>query len=71
MSSQSAVALKLRSGDYKIRQQNSKSDVWIRFDIITDEKGIDLPYAGCYKCKSVVCYAGRSTGTASMKRHKC
>ena len=71
MSSQNAVSQKLRNGDYKIRMQNSKSEVWSQFGIVTDENGLDLPFAGCQKCKSVLSYAGRSTGTTSMKRHKC
>jgi hypothetical protein len=67
----SQITSNLASGVYKIRPiSNSKSDVWQQFGVVTCDD-TDLDYVACKSCHVAIKYAGRQTGTSTMKRHKC
>jgi hypothetical protein len=71
--SKEEVEMRFKNGDPELtfeRPTNSRhSDTWHRFEIVY-YRGIRQNFAKCMECNSFVSYK-KTTGTASLIRHKC
>lgn len=65
------VHKKLLLGEFKIKPQNKKSVVWDTFGIVSDLSGVEQDFVACISCSHVLQYKKNSTGTSSMKKHRC
>ena len=62
---------RLVSGELKIKTVSLKSEVWETFGKLSDNEGKELDFVACKKCCHVLCYKKGSSGTSTMKKHKC
>ena len=65
------VHRKLLSGELRIKPVTKKSEVWGRFGMVSDLKGVEQDFVACKTCSCVLSYKKNTSGTSSMKKHKC
>lgn len=65
------VSHKLFAGELTLRKYTAgTSEVWKTFGVVVSE-GEALDFVACFSCNQALQFKGRSTGTTSLKCHKC
>ena len=59
--------------DFKINNvsKSKKSPVWSTFGIVSDSNGVEQEFVACKSCNHVLQYKKNTSGTSTMRNHKC
>lgn len=63
------VKSKLAAGEFTVSKGEGRSDVWKVFGVVHDSEGNSTGYVQCSKCKVLLKYDSKKTGTSSLSRH--
>ena len=69
MESVDDIKKKLAAGEYTLIVKEGKSDVWKSFKLVVDADGKSREYVQCNKCKALMSYDSKRTGTSTLNRH--
>ena len=64
------IKRRLAAGEYGlVAKEGAKAAVWKTFKLVVDSEKKVLDYVQCIKCKTVLSYDSKRTGTSTMGRH--